>query len=248
MGYLPARRAGRIDPRRASRGLPPFTLLMKTQSYRSGLAAMILALLGAVSLCGAETLTVDLKKLADGAPASGPKAMRWEADVKGRAALFAASFVWLEGVDFKEGTIECDILGKALPRGSNFPGVAFHGVNDTTYDSVYFRPFNFRAENPENAAHAIQYVAVPDWPWPKLRAERTGQYEKPIAPAPDGDQWFHAKIVVAGGKVSVFVNGADKPSLEVGLLNERTGGRIGITGGDAGDGAYFAKVKITPKG
>ncbi len=153
----------------------------------------------------------------------------------------------MDGVNFTEGTIECDILGKSTPRGSNFPGIVFHGANDTTFDCVYFRPFNFRAENPENAAHAVQYTALPQWTWQKLRAEKTGQFEKPIAPAPDGDAWFRAKIVVVGKKVSVFVNGATKPSLEVEKLNERTDGKIGITGGDAGDGGYFANLKITPK-
>jgi hypothetical protein len=30
-------------------------------------------------------------------------------------------------------------------------------------------------------------------------------------------------------------------------LNDRTGGKVGITGGDAGEGGYFANLKITPK-
>jgi hypothetical protein len=43
--------------------------------------------------------------------------------------------------------------------------------------------------------------------------------------------WFHAKIVVAGKKVSVFVNGAGEPSLEVEMLDARTTGRIGLWAG-----------------
>jgi hypothetical protein len=112
---------------------------------------------------------------------------------------------------------------------------------------VYFRPFNFRAENPENASHAAQYISHPQWTWRKLRSEKTGQYEKPIAPPPDGDAWFRAKIVVAGRKVSVFVNDAPRPSLEVERLSDQTEGKIAIWGGDAGDGGYFANLRVTPK-
>src|SRR5262249_6844134 len=156
-----------------------------------------------------------------GAQISPNAGVRWEKNAKGRPALFARSAIWLDAVAFREGTIECDILGKSNPRGSNFLGIAFHGQDDKEFECVYFRPFNFRADNPDNASHAIQYIAHPEWTWQKLRAEKTGQYEKPINPPPDGDAWFHAKIVVTGKKVSVFVNHATQPSLEV----ERLGGR-----------------------
>ena len=197
---------------------------------------------------GADAIVLDLKKVSEGigAKAAPSAAMRWDANVKGKAALFARAVVWLEGVNFSDGTIECDILGKSAPRASNFLGLAFRAVDDTTFDCVYFRPFNFRAANPENASHAVQYISHPQWTWQKLRAEKTGQYEKPLVPPPDGDAWFHVKIVVEGKKVSVFVNDATTPSLEVGTLNDRTSGKIGIWGGDAGDGGYFANLKITP--
>lgn len=211
---------------------------------------LVLGLLGAAgsSLLGAEAIVPDLKKIAagTGGKAAPAAAVRWDADAKGRGALFSKSVVWLDGVNFSDGTIECDILGKSTPRGSNFLGIAFRGVDDTTFDCVYFRPFNFRAENPENASHAVQYISHPTWTWNKLRTERTGQYEKPIAPPLDGDAWFHAKIVVEGKKVRVFVNDAKTPSLEVEALNDRTSGRIAIWGGDAGDGGHFANLKITP--
>jgi hypothetical protein len=201
------------------------------------------------SALAANAITPDLQRIAGGVGATliGKATVRWDANAKGRPALFTTGILWLDTVNFTDGTIECDILGKSAPRGSNFPGVVFHGVNDSTYDSVYFRPFNFRAENPENARHAVQYVSPPQWTWQKLRSEKTGQYEKPITPPPDGDAWFRAKIVVEGRKVSVFVNNAATPSLVVDKLNDRTGGRVGISGGDAGEGGYFANLKITPK-
>src|SRR4051812_12344489 len=55
---------------------------------------------------------------------------------------------YLEGTEFANGTIQLDLRGKDVQQQS-FLGVAFHGIDGTTYDAVYFRPFNFRAEDPE---------------------------------------------------------------------------------------------------
>jgi hypothetical protein len=108
----------------------------------------------------ADGKVLDLKRISEGkgAKAAPGAAIRWDANVKGKAALFTRSVVWLEESNFSDGTIECDILGKSVPRGSNFLGIAFRGVDETTFDCVYFRPFNFRAQNPENASHAVQYI------------------------------------------------------------------------------------------
>jgi hypothetical protein len=222
---------------------------MKTKLHRIGTIVVSVAFLGLRPLLGAESIVPDLQSISQGTGARvAPNAMpRWEKDVKGKPALFTRGAIWLEGINFSEGTIECDILGKSSPRGSNFLGIAFHGKDDATFECVYFRPFNFRAENPENASHAVQYIAHPQWTWQKLRAEKTGQYEKPIVPPPDGDAWFHARIVIAEKKVSVFVNDASRPSLEVDRLSTQSDGKIAIWGGDAGNGGHFANLKITPK-
>src|SRR5258706_13242098 len=109
---------------------------MKTTHPCFAIVFAVAACLGATSLSAAEPILPDLKSLAR-------EPARWEPDIKGKAALFAPNVIWLEGVTFTEGTIECDILGKSSPRGSNFPGIAFHGENNSTYECVYFRPFNF---------------------------------------------------------------------------------------------------------
>ncbi len=54
---------------------------------------------------------------------------------------------YLRGVEFSTGTIECDIKGKDV-QGQSFVGIAFHGVDSTTYDAIYFRPFNFKTPDP----------------------------------------------------------------------------------------------------
>jgi hypothetical protein len=122
-------------------------------------------------------------------------------------------------------------------------GVAFHGLDDTTYDAVYFRPFNFRTADSARHAHAVQYVSHPTYPWQKLREEHPGQYERGVTPAPDPNGWFHARIVVAGPKVSVYVADATEPSLVATLLSDRRKGRVGLWVGN-GSGGDFANLRI----
>jgi hypothetical protein len=74
---------------------------------------------------------------------------------------------WLEGTEFGQGTIELEVRGKNVFQQS-FVGVAFHRRDDSTYEAVYIRPFNFRSTDPIRHMHAVQYIAVPDYDWPKL--------------------------------------------------------------------------------
>src|SRR3954451_21510834 len=53
---------------------------------------------------------------------------------------------YLPGIEFANGSIELDMKGKDV-QGASFIGVAFHGVDGTTYDAIYFRPFNFKTED-----------------------------------------------------------------------------------------------------
>lgn len=147
------------------------------------------------------------------------------------------------GAEFANGTIECDLRGKDVQQRS-FLGVAFHGVDRTTFDGVYFRPFNFKAADPERRSHAVQYISHPTYTWQKLRTEQPGKYEQPVNPAPDPNGWFHARVVVASPKVSVFVNDATEPSLVVTQLSDRRKGLIGLWVGNT-SGGDFANFRIT---
>jgi len=71
-----------------------------------------------------------------------------------------SGIAWIKGQSFNEGVIELDIQGKDAFQRS-FVGIAFHGSNDTTYEAVYFRPFNFRSTDPVRKSHAVQYIASP---------------------------------------------------------------------------------------
>ena len=81
--------------------------------------------------------------------------------------------LWINNLDFKNGTIELDIKGKNA-QGQSFVGMAFHGIDNQMYDVVYFRPFNFK--NPERKMHAIQYVSLPKHDWSTLRQAFPGKY------------------------------------------------------------------------
>jgi hypothetical protein len=199
-----------------------------------------------------KAVTPDLRALAGGKGGTVPAdaTLKWVEDAKGKSALKVQSktddtVILLDRVEFTNGVIEFDALGQSGPPGSNFLGVAFRAVDATTHDAVYFRPFNFRAEDPERRAHAVQYVSHPAYRWQALRRDKAGHYEKPVVPAPDGDAWFHARIVVERPKVRVYVNGGKEPSLVVDELSDRTGGGVGLWVGP-GQGGHFANLTITP--
>ncbi|MEI6948394.1 family 16 glycoside hydrolase [Paraflavisolibacter sp. H34] len=144
---------------------------------------------------------------------------------------------WIKGASFTTGTLEIDLKGKDEYQKS-FLGIAFHGSNDSTYEAVYFRPFNFRTPDSVRHIHAVQYISHPQFPWKRLREEFNGQYEKAVRPEPDPDQWFHARIEVKEKTVAVFVNNALSPSLEVPLLHPSSGKRIGLWVGDGAGGSF----------
>jgi hypothetical protein len=89
--------------------------------------------------------------------------------------------VWISGIKFSQGEIEVDIKGKDL-QGRSFVGLAFHGVNDSIFDAVYLRPFNFKAADAARKSHSIQYISSPGFGWEKLRNEFPGKYENAIEP------------------------------------------------------------------
>ena len=151
---------------------------------------------------------------------------------------------WLKDYKFKNGVIEFDVKGRNVLQKS-FLGVAFHALDETTYDLIYFRPFNFKSDDPKRRGHSVQYIAAPTYSWQKLRAESPGKYEQPVQPVPDPDGWFHARIVIASPKISVFVNNATQPCLVVEKLNDRKEGLLGFWIGPDSN-ADFANLRIIP--
>lgn len=153
--------------------------------------------------------------------------------------------VWLYGKAFSEGVIEIDLKGKDVFQKS-FLGIAFHSQNDTVYEAVYFRPFNFHATDPVRKIHAVQYINHPKDTWKKLRDEKNGQFDKAIVKAPNPNDWFHVRIEITAAKVNVFVNNNPVPDLSVSRLSSYASGKIGLFTGDDSGGS-FANLVIKRK-
>jgi hypothetical protein len=229
--------------------LPSYPSDMTRSIARLSALTLLLVMATSLHLSAQSPGTIDLSTIG--------KDSRWKVvgrtvsavDIKGKHAIRMSEgagmgVVWLDGYDFANGVIEVDLLGRSQPVQGSFVGVAFRVVDAHTYDAVYFRPFNFRATDSTRHSHAVEYVSEPAWPWERLRSEHPGKYEQPLVPAPDGDEWFHARIVVARPKVSVFVNGATQPSLVVNELSDRAHGSVGLWVGE-GSGGNFANLRVT---
>ena len=196
----------------------------------------------ATSFCNAQKQSFDLQQLLKEnklIAINGKAVPITDGNKKG---VSLTGIAWLKDVTFSTGTIEVDLRGKDVLQKS-FIGIVFHGVDTSEFDIVYFRPFNFRSEDPVRKIHAVQYATHPDFPWHKLREEKNGIYEKGIDPPPSPTEWFHARIVVAEKQIKVYVNNATTPSLTVDKLNTRKSGLIGLSNeGLEGD---FANLTIT---
>jgi hypothetical protein len=203
---------------------------------------------GSVLAQAPRPVTPDLSRLNDGKSAQVFNRALTVATESGRTVVRLDARpgdggVRLEGIRLGEGVIDIDLKGKDVAQQS-FLGIAFHVVDWTTLDAVYFRPFNFRSAEPGRRSHSVQYVSHPAHTWQRLRTERPGQFERAIDPPPDPNGWFHARIVLAAGRVEVYVDGAEKPSLAVEDLGAAKSGGVALFVGNGSDGA-FADLRVT---
>lgn len=117
-----------------------------------------------------------------------------------------------------DGTIELNVAGfprkGAKPGTRGFVGVAFR-VQDRgrQYETFYLRMTNGRAEDQLRRNHSVQYSALPDFPWNRLRDEHPGMYESYVDLA--AGAWTRMKVEVAGTTARIYVNGAREPCLIV---------------------------------
>lgn len=143
----------------------------------------------------------------------------------------------IEDVEFDKGIIEVELLGENNP-GKSFIGIAFNIQNDKTYEVIYFRPFNFIAEEQIRKDHMVQYIFHPEFTWRKLRDERTGEFEDEIANPPNPDDWFKAIININDEIVKVYVNDISEPVLTIDRLTSTKSKKIGIWTGFGSSGRF----------
>ena len=144
---------------------------------------------------------------------------------------------WINNITFEKGIIEFDVKGKNVLQQS-FVGIAFHGLNDSTFDAIYFRPFNFQSRDVSRKNHSVQYVSLPQFDWSALREKYPGKYENSLLKALNPEGWFHAKVVVDATNIAVYVNDDKEPSLVVKPISNHTTGKIGFWVGNNSDGDF----------
>ena len=151
--------------------------------------------------------------------------------------------VWLKGIEFSNGILEFDVRGEDVKQHS-FVGIAFHGKDDSTFDAIYLRPFQFKAQDEIMKSRAIQYISLPNFPWRTLREKFPNKYEHSIEPPPDPNSWVRVRIVIKDSTVATYINGSTKPSLIVEKVTHVNSGSIGFYVADT-SGGDFANITIT---
>jgi hypothetical protein len=161
------------------------------------------------------------------------------------------TFVKIEGVHFKNGTIEVKVLSRLLKTAPDyargFIGIAFH-INDsnTKFETFYIRPTNARADDQVRRNHSIQYCSYPDYKFDRLRKESPERYESYADM--ELNQWITLRIEVKDARAKLFINNSQQPSLVVNdlKLGATASGSIGLWV-DIGTEGYFRDLKVVKR-
>ena len=165
------------------------------------------------------------------------------------AAANATSYAVVKNATFRDGTIEVDLAGQpaagAGEGARGFIGIAFRLQSDGSYEYIYLRPTNGRADDQVRRNHSTQYSAYPDFDFARSRQEAPERYESYVDL--QTGVWTKYKIDVEGRKARLYVNGAEQPCLIVNdLKHEPREGGVALWVGPGTEG-YFSNLKITAK-
>ena len=181
-----------------------------------------------------------------------------QTNYKGRSALQllatpgaanATSYALVKDAMFRDGTFEVDLAGQpaagAGEGARGFIGIAFRFQGDGSYEYIYLRPTNGRADDQVRRNHSTQYSAAPDFDFARSRQEAPEKYESYADLQPG--VWTKYKIEVDGRKARLYVNGSEQPCLMVNdLKHEPREGGVALWVGPGTEG-YFSNLKITAK-
>ena len=148
-----------------------------------------------------------------------------------------AGLAIIEDINFETGTIELDLKGENTP-GRSFVGIAFNIQNDSTYEAIYFRPFNFQAKEQIRRDHSVQYISLPKHDWRLLRTNNEGQFEAEFGRQPSPEDWFKIKIKIEKERVVVYDKETDKELLAVKRLVKPISNKIALWTGNNSKGAF----------
>jgi hypothetical protein len=163
-------------------------------------------------------------------------------------AANGSSYAILKDTSFRDGTIEVDLAGKpaagAGPAARGFIGIAFR-LRDNSYEYIYVRPTNGRADDQVRRNHSTQYSSYPEFDFARLRQESPEKYESYVDLQPG--VWTKFRIEIEGRKARLYVHDAEQPTLIVNDLKmEPREGGVALWVGPGTEG-YFAGLSITPK-
>lgn len=154
----------------------------------------------------------------------------------------------VKGSDFVNGTIEVELTGDRRPESDTtnrgFVGIAFRVQKKDTlqFECFYLRPTNGRATDQLRRNHATQYVAVPEYPWFKLRKENPGVYESYVDLV--AGEWTKVKIVVKDRQTKLYVHDSPQPVLIVNDIKHKPeAGPVALWIG-LGTIAHFRNLKV----
>ena len=147
--------------------------------------------------------------------------------------------------EFQDGEFEVELAGEPGPGAAaaarGFVGMAFRVADGGTYEAIYLRPTNGRAEDQVRRNHSVQYESLPDFPWSRLRKEFPEKYETYVDLQPA--TWTRYRLVAQGAKVALHVHGAVQPTILVTDARSTRTGRIALWVGP-GTVAHFAGLSV----
>ena len=161
----------------------------------------------------------------------------------------ASSYAVVKDAMFRDGTIEVEVAGQpaaGAPGGARgFIGIAFRLQADGSYEYIYLRPTNGRADDQVRRNHSTQYGSHPSFDFARSRQEAPEKYESYVDLEPG--VWTKYKIEVEGRKARLYVHGVEQPSLIVDDLKmEPRAGGVALWVGPNTEG-YFANLKIAAR-
>lgn len=143
----------------------------------------------------------------------------------------------IKNLEFDQGTIEVELKGENNP-GRSFVGIAFNIQNDSTYEAVYFRPFNFKSDEKIRREHSVQYIFHPKHTWRFLRTNNEGQYESEYPRQPSPDDWFGVQVKIDDKRVYVYDKKTNTELLSIERLSPQVSDRIGLWTGFNSKGEF----------
>ena len=154
----------------------------------------------------------------------------------GRPSIYINRGVALaRGVALRDGTIEFDWA--ATPR-TNFLGIAFHATAVNNSETIFFRVGQTGTKESVQYGPALNTYGAAWQVYHGAGANAVATLQR--------ERWTHLRVTLAGDVATMFLDGAEKPTLVIPHLAGVAGTSAGVWAGNFGRGAYFSNFTATP--